>query len=58
MLIQESRLPSDVILKRESGTIADVVCKRCRREIGRLQNYTCRTRGRYAGNLRGDSTDR
>ena len=37
MLLQETRIPDDVFLKRESGTIANVVCKRCHQEIGRLQ---------------------
>jgi hypothetical protein len=37
VLIQETRIPDDVILKPESRTIADVICKRCHREIGRLQ---------------------
>ncbi len=37
MLLQENRMPGDVILKPESKTIANVVCKRCQQEIGRLQ---------------------
>jgi hypothetical protein len=37
MLLQETRIPDDVILQPESRTIANVVCKRCHVEIGRLQ---------------------
>ena len=35
--IRQERLPPDIALKYESRTIADVICTRCRSEIGRLQ---------------------
>jgi len=35
--IWAARLPEDVTLRYEAGRIADVICRRCHAEIGRLQ---------------------
>jgi hypothetical protein len=36
-LIRDERLPANVVLRYESRTVADVICRRCQTEIGRLQ---------------------
>jgi hypothetical protein len=42
--IRQERLPADIALKYESCTIADVICTRCRSEIGRLQTIPVEAR--------------